>query len=236
MLEINLWNPDENGVIRRNDKIPDTIPGISRFQQIVLHQGRIERFFLDMIDECGGNSVERGIIPTKLLIDESLVDDYDAYPLTVTLRHLSEQDATPNQAATSANGAATQDGLFRSNLTPDDTHELLKQSELDAKAGQEEIVHAKYLLGGDGAHSWVREQLGFKLEGVSISWHLLIVVTLADCNRSFRTRPIISGACSTLFPLLISQTSECDALFIRPAPAVSWLSHARTNLYDCTFN
>ena len=193
MLEINLWNPDENGVIRRNDKIPDTIPGISRFQQIVLHQGRIERFFLDMIDECGGNTVERGIIPTKLHIDESKVDDYDAYPLTVTLRHLSEKDATPNQSATSANGAATQDGLFRSNLTPDDTHELLKQSELDAKAGQEEIVHAKYMLGGDGAHSWVREQLGFTLQGVSVSLVVLMILLFADNAPPFRNPQIISG-------------------------------------------
>ena len=180
MLEINLWNPDEKGIIRRNDKIPDTIPGISRFQQIVLHQGRIERFFLDMIDECGGNTVERGIMPTKLTIDESLVEDNDAYPITITLRHLSEKEATPDQVATSANGAATQDGLFRSNLTPDDTHELLKQAELDAKADQEEIVHAKYVLGGDGAHSWVREQLGFKLEGVSISSHEILSEALAD--------------------------------------------------------
>ena len=170
MLEINLWNPDEKGVIRRSDKIPDTIPGISRFQQIVLHQGRIERFFLDTIHECGGNDVERGVMPTKLSIDESLVEDNDSYPLTVTLRHLSEKDATPSQTATSANGAAVQDGLFRSNLTSDDTHELLKASELDAKANQEEIVKAKYMLGADGAHSWVRDQLGFKLEGDSTDY------------------------------------------------------------------
>lgn len=32
-------NPDENGQIRRSDRIPDTIPNISRFQQVVLHQG-----------------------------------------------------------------------------------------------------------------------------------------------------------------------------------------------------
>ena len=30
---------------RRSDRTPDTIPGISRFQQVVLHLGRIERFF-----------------------------------------------------------------------------------------------------------------------------------------------------------------------------------------------
>lgn len=182
MLEICLWNPDENGVIRRSDRIPDTIPGISRFQQVVLHQGRIERFFLDMIQECGGNPVERGVMPTKLDIDVSLVEDKEAYPITVTLRHLSEQEATPQQVATSANGAATQDGLFRSNLTPDDTQELLEASKLDAKANKEEIVKAKYMLGADGAHSWVRNQLGFSLEGDSTDyiWGVLDIVPITN--------------------------------------------------------
>ncbi|KAK0323586.1 hypothetical protein LTR82_005333 [Friedmanniomyces endolithicus] len=184
MLEICLWNPDENGVIRRSDRIPDTIPGISRFQQVVLHQGRIEQYFLDMIAECGGNDVERGVLPTKLTIDESLadVDDDNVYPITVTLRHLSEKDATPQQFATSANGAAVQDGLFRSNLSADDTSELLKASALDAKAGAEEIVKAKYLLGADGAHSWTRNQLGFKLEGESTDyiWGVLDIVPITD--------------------------------------------------------
>ncbi|KAK0941337.1 hypothetical protein LTR29_007181 [Friedmanniomyces endolithicus] len=184
MLEICLWNPDENGVIRRSDRIPDTIPGISRFQQVVLHQGRIERYFLDMIAECGGNDVERGVLPTKLTIDESLADadDDNVYPITVTLRHLSEKDATPQQFATSANGAAVQDGLFRSNLSADDTTELLKASALDARAGAEEIVKAKYLLGADGAHSWTRNQLGFKLEGESTDfiWGVLDIVPITD--------------------------------------------------------
>jgi hypothetical protein len=39
MIEICLWNPDAEGKLRRSDRMPDTIPGISRFQQSVLHQG-----------------------------------------------------------------------------------------------------------------------------------------------------------------------------------------------------
>lgn len=46
------------------------------------------------------------------------------------LRHLSEEEATPKQTATSPNGAATQDGLFRHNLTLDDTNEMLKMAEV----------------------------------------------------------------------------------------------------------
>lgn len=182
MLEICLWNPDENGIICRGDRIADTIPGISRFQQVVLHQGRIERFFLDSIESCSDIRVERGVMPTNLKFDISKAEDTDAYPITVTLKHLSEEEATPKQSSTSANGASIQDGLFRSNLSPDDTDEILKAAELNAKANTEEIVHAKYMLGADGAHSWVRNQLGFKLEGDSTDyiWGVLDIVPITD--------------------------------------------------------
>jgi phenol 2-monooxygenase len=182
MIEICLWNPDKNGVITRSDRIPDTIPGISRFQQVVLHQGRIERFFLDSIAGCSDIKIERGTMPTELALDLSKVDDKDAHPITVTLKHVSEEDATPKQMSTSANGIAIQDGLFRSNLASDDTHDLIKAAELNAKADTEEIVHAKYMLGADGAHSWVRNQLGFHLEGDSTDyiWGVLDIVPITD--------------------------------------------------------
>jgi phenol 2-monooxygenase len=181
MLEICLWNPDVNGVIRRSDRIPDTIPGISRFQQVVLHQGRIERFFLDAITEASGIRVERGVMPSKLEIDESLVEDDDSYPITVTLRHLTEEEATPRQTSTSVNGQMVQDGLFRSNLA-NDTQDLLELSKLHDKANSEEVVHAKYLIGADGAHSWTRNQLGLKLEGDSTDyiWGVLDIVPITD--------------------------------------------------------
>lgn len=183
MLEICLWNPDQDGIIRRSDRIPDTIPGLSRFQQVVLHQGRIERFFLDSIEGWSDIRVERGVLPTKLELDESKIEDLSAYPISVTLRHLSEEEATPKQSATSANGAATQDGLFRSNLSSDDTKEMIDlANQLKASAGTEEIVKAKYMLGADGAHSWTREQLGFKLDGESTDyiWGVLDIVPITD--------------------------------------------------------
>ena len=31
--------------------------------------------------------------------------------------------------------------------------------------GQKEVVNAKFVLGGDGAHSWVRSNLGIQMEG-----------------------------------------------------------------------
>lgn len=182
MLEINLWNPDSEGVIRRSDKIPDTIPGISRFQQIVLHQGRIERFYLDSIAAHSDIRVERGVLPESLHFDESKAEENDAHPIRVKLRHLDEEEATPKQSATSANGAAIQDGLFRSNLADDDTADLLEASRLKDKAGGTEEVHAKYMVGCDGARSWVRNEIGFSLHGDSTDyvWGVLDVIPITD--------------------------------------------------------
>ena len=182
-------------MIVRSDRIPDTIPGISRFQQVVLHQGRIERFFLDSIrensirTECNGQGkdgeikVENGVLPTSFGFDDALAESLDKHPITVRLRHLTEEEATPKQSATSANGQAISDGIFRSNLAADDTEELIATSNhLSSKAGKEEVVKAKFLLGADGAHSWVRNQLGFKLQGDSTDyiWGVLDIIPITD--------------------------------------------------------
>lgn len=185
MLEICLWNPDSTGTIQRGDRIPDTIPNISRFQQVVLHQGRIERFFLDSIKEHskGQISVEHGVMPIEYHFDDDKAEDSDAYPIEVVLRHLGEEEATPKQSATSSNGAGIQDGIFRSNLSEDDTEEMIRRAkELDAKKNKTEVVRAKYMLGADGAHSWVRNQLGFKLQGESTDyiWGVLDIIPITD--------------------------------------------------------
>lgn len=189
MLEICFWNPDENGTIRRSGRIPDTIPGISRFQQVVLHQGRIERFFLDSIKEHSGDdiTVERGMLPTSFDFDGSKADDFSDYPITVTLRTLSEEEATPQQRsqhlkAADGEKAVVSDGLFRSNLAADDTDDLIQTATSSNRTGQVETVKAKFMVGCDGAHSWVRRQLGFKLEGDSTDyiWGVLDIIPITD--------------------------------------------------------
>lgn len=175
MLEICLWNPDETGRIRRTDRIPDTIPGISRFQQVVLHQGRIERFFLDSLKEHSHIEIERGVLPEQLEIDHSKAEDDHAYPIKVKIRHLDDDEATPAQ-----NGTNVPDGLFRSSLAKDDTDDLIRKSR--GKEGTTEIIHAKYMIGCDGAHSWTRRQLGFQMQGeqTDFIWGVLDIVPITN--------------------------------------------------------
>jgi len=190
MIEVCFWNPDENGQIRRENRVVNGLPGLSRFSEVVLHQGRMETFFLDAInasyappgrpddgaqgvkhvgeagdgdagvDEPRPIEVERMVIPTELTIDEDAAEDEDAYPVTVTLRHLTEEEATPTQMLSNL-----RDGLFRSNLADDDVGEILRKSEGRQEARQE-VVRCKYVVGCDGAHSWTRKTLGKEFEMV----------------------------------------------------------------------
>lgn len=179
MLEFSMWNPDTNGHLRRDDRMPDTPPSISRFHEIVLNQGRIERFFLDNIAKHSAAtnhvSIQRGVLPLSLSLDESLLEDPEAHPVTVKLRHLSEEEARPEQA-----GGPVQDGLFRSNIVGDDTEDLRKR--ISGLEGEEEVLRAKYVVGCDGAHSWTRKQLGFELEGepTDYIWGVLDIVPVTD--------------------------------------------------------
>lgn len=80
----------------------------------MVHQGRIERFFLDNIKKYSADTIkiERGVVPESLIIDESKINDQSAYPVTAKLRYLTEEEATPQQLG----GGEVADGLFRSNL------------------------------------------------------------------------------------------------------------------------
>ncbi|KAK4661051.1 hypothetical protein QC762_124420 [Podospora pseudocomata] len=174
MIEICMWNPDATGIIQRSDRIPDTIVGLSRFQQIVLQQGRIERFFLDNIQKYSGGAikVERAILPTSLQIGEERVK--------VTVRKLTEEEATPPQATTGSKSDMT-DGLFRSNLVGDDYED---KNITDAKGGEEEVINAKFVIGCDGARSWTRRALGpeFELQGEATDfiWGVMDIIPLTD--------------------------------------------------------
>jgi phenol 2-monooxygenase len=92
MTEICFWNPVD-GKLARTGRIPDTIPNISRFRQVVLHQGRIERYFLNNINRLseGAIKIQRGVLPETLDLDEDKAEDVsdDNYPIKITVRQLS---------------------------------------------------------------------------------------------------------------------------------------------------
>lgn len=96
-------------------------------------------------------------MPVSLDINEDVLGKHDehSYPVRVKLVHVAGSDAV-----NSTNG------------------ESAPQSTGD-------IIEAKYLLGCDGAHSWVRKQLGLKLEGASrdVSWGVLDAFPVTDFRK-----------------------------------------------------
>lgn len=171
MLEICFWEPNDKGEIIRSNRIPDTVVGISRFQQVVLHQGRIEQWMTDSIKKWSQDTlqVERPKLPLSIDIDESKVNDTDAYPVTVKVKTLSDDDANPEQF-----GGKIANGLFRQ-FDGDKDLKVEDDSEI-------ETIHAKYVIGCDGAHSWVRKQIGIEMEGETSDyiWGVLDTVPITD--------------------------------------------------------
>jgi len=122
------------------------------------------------------------MLPESLDIDESLVSDLDAYPITLTVRHLSDDESNPNGYAGDATG--TRSGLFRSSLLSAEEEEALYQQN-GAHDERVEVVKAKYLVGCDGAHSWTRRQLGIKMIGdqTTFVWGVLDMIPLTNFVR-----------------------------------------------------
>jgi phenol 2-monooxygenase len=123
-----------------------------------LKLGRVEDYLLGYIQKWSDLEVQRGVMPESLSIDNTKIQSDDEYPVSVTLQHLSE-DGAKFKINGETHGSSTPNGLFRSNLTADDTTALLDKARSNANLRSEKIM-AKYVVGCDGAHSWTRRQIG----------------------------------------------------------------------------
>lgn len=109
-------------------------------------------------------SVERAVCPDSLRLPpvtaSALAADVDSR-IIVRLRHLTAAEAQPAQFHPFAS-----DGLFRSNLfNEDDAQDAAPRGLPDSTRLEE--VRARYVIGCDGARSWVRKALHYKLVGDS---------------------------------------------------------------------
>lgn len=157
------WGPDETGAIIRQSKIGGGRSSWGPHLQATLNQGEIERILLDGISQTSDIAVQRGLLPVTMSIDESLVDDCAAYPITVEVQRLTDDEAMPYQVRSHAKNGEIPDGLYRSNLAADTTPELV--ASVRSREGTKEVIKTKYVIGTDGAHGWVRNQIGRQMEG-----------------------------------------------------------------------
>ncbi|KAJ6789159.1 hypothetical protein PWT90_06035 [Aphanocladium album] len=167
--EVCYWGPGANSQIKRLNRFPIAPAGLSRYGQVLIHQGQVEDNLLETIYEHSDIRVERATLPEQLEITENT----DSYPVKVTLLHLRKEDATQTRSEVPANG------MYRSNLSKDDTEYLITKGR---QYGRREVVNAKYLIACEGAHSWTRKQLGFKMEGEHSDyiWGVLDIIPITD--------------------------------------------------------
>ncbi|KAJ9097812.1 hypothetical protein QFC19_006680 [Naganishia cerealis] len=153
VAEVVFYNPDPEedggkGGLKETQRVIDTEPGTSFFRHYLLGQARIEQFLSDLMQDEDGTKVEQLMEPTSF----EMANDVNSteYPITVKLRHL---------APSISNGSTKEDsksGLYRSNLFATEATSSTGGSGTDDKATvDEEVVKAKYLVGCDGARSWL---------------------------------------------------------------------------------
>ncbi|KAJ5155717.1 hypothetical protein N7492_008520 [Penicillium capsulatum] len=153
-IDICLWSTTADGSLQRQDISANSMPGWSRYQESTLGQSRIETILLEQIQQSSYVEIRRNTVPNSIRIVESelQIHDKNSHPLQVGI-----MPVTDTEASAATNGDTTLTGV-------------------------RETIETKYLLGCDGAHSWVRKQLGLKLEGASrdVSWGVLDAFPVTD--------------------------------------------------------
>ncbi|CAE6434048.1 hypothetical protein RSOLAG1IB_07779 [Rhizoctonia solani AG-1 IB] len=230
-----FYNPSPDGSgIERSDRLPDVTAPNARFPfEVTLHQGAIENIFRDAMRALGkgpvpngacprefekrsdanekfswpGRSieVEQPVVPTSISLstDAAELTSRDSYPVTVHLKKLSEAEAQrlsrPVAGAPSNSNEAAADG-----------------SNVEIEEEREEIVRAKYVVGCDGAHSWTRAQMGWKMEGEHTDYVWGVVDTIPDTDfPDIRNRTAIhsdNGSC-----MIIPREGDLVRLYVQLA-------------------
>ncbi|KAB8338833.1 hypothetical protein FH972_021777 [Carpinus fangiana] len=159
------WSTDESGGIVRVEQSKPVNHPFSKEVSSMLSQGTVETAFKLGFGEHG-LTVERGVIPVALSISEN--QEPDSFPVTVTLQHLTNEEAPPflSRAYTrDEKGEIPSDETFKQQARLDDLDALAKK--VAGRTETEEIVHAKYVIGCEGAHSWTRHQIGIRMDGAA---------------------------------------------------------------------
>ena len=189
-----LWTPDENGIARTNR---EAVFGedSSRLSTATFHQGYIEAALIEGVQNRGGPVVERGVKFASVTIDPDS-SSHSAYPIHLSVQHLRETELEKW-------GVNAHRKLEDGSLKPADADieafgtdpENIKwNSHRNTKQGTMETIHAKYVVGADGGHSALRNQLGFKMNGASSDsiWGVMDIVPITNFPDIRRLCTILS--------------------------------------------
>ncbi|KAB8211241.1 FAD binding domain-containing protein [Aspergillus parasiticus] len=182
-VEIALWGATVDGKLQRQSVTANSKPGWSRFHESTLGQAKVEEYLMEYVRGRDSVDVRREMAPTSLEIDYDMIDDHSTFPIRMNLENVAPK------LKSHFNGMKSHGSDTSSEPHSDDS----------GYAGVGTVVEAKYLVGCDGAHSWVRKQLGLRLEGESSSdsWGVLDIIPLTNFP-DIRKRFIVKSKYGTL--------------------------------------
>ncbi|KAI9038226.1 2-polyprenyl-6-methoxyphenol hydroxylase [Aspergillus affinis] len=184
-IEVCLWTDSHDGIHRESMALNHN-PGLSRFQECTLGQGRIEEHLLSFIKNHGDVKVKWGTVPTSIHINESRVQSSNGNPVEVKLKEWRGEIGQYN-------------GL---------------------EAEIESVFQTKYVIGCDGAKSWVRKHFGLSLEGESSDehWGVLDCIPVTDFP-DIRKRCIIKSRAGNL--MIIPRENRLVRFYIQLSPTMA---------------
>ncbi|KAI9044337.1 putative FAD monooxygenase [Aspergillus affinis] len=210
-VEIALWGGTIDGKLQRQSVTANSKPGWSRFHESTLSQGQIEEYLMEYVRARKHIEVKRETTPTSFECNYDLIDDHDAFPIRVNLENV------PSDPKPRSNGVRTPNSEASEPLSDDSGY-----------AGMGTMVEAKYILGCDGAHSWLRKQLGLRLEGETYgdSWGVLDIIPLTDFP-DIRKRFIIKSKHGTL--MMIPRERKLVRVYVELPPKSAERYRAESN-------
>ncbi|GMF67664.1 unnamed protein product [Aspergillus oryzae] len=167
-----VWAEANHTSVTANSK-----PGWSRFHESTLGQAKVEEYLMEYVRGRDSVDVRRETAPTSLEIDYNTIDDHSTFPIRMNLENVAPR-LKPH---------------FNDMKNPGSDTSSETHSDDSGYAGVGTVVEAKYLVGCDGAHSWVRKQLGLRLEGEnsSDSWGVLDIIPLTNFREFCPGYPIV---------------------------------------------
>lgn len=179
--------PDIEGNTHRVDRQPVWGSETSFIKPYTVHQGHIEAVLQDALKR--GHvpvEVERAVEPIDMRIDSTAAqgNDMDAHPITVTVKHLSEAEAdhwTSNAHTVLPDGSTRAEPSTKfCTSVADGAYQT--QFQKSGREGETENIDAKFVIGSDGAHSWVRRHLGIQMTGENTEsvWGVMDIVPITD--------------------------------------------------------
>ncbi|KAM0184990.1 hypothetical protein ACHAPI_012323 [Fusarium lateritium] len=156
-VEMTFWAGTKDIPMKRVSRFPKWYPELGHYRLVHTSQGNTERALLDGMKASNELEVERGVTATALEIDESKLDDLQAHPIKLTVRHLTNDEL----AVSLANETVPKPGDF--NYNPAD--EPYSKRKISGKEGTTEVIRAKFVIGADGGRSWTRDALGCDFVG-----------------------------------------------------------------------